>query len=266
MSDISNEKSNPWDSDLEAAFEDESTRAAVSEFLGEKVQPYVTKIEQESKPDRDASLLWEQFHEEPVATTIQVIRELYGEEKADAFTAILQGEAEENQPNSEDVQTTTPPENQQQQTQGIEFDQLPPEVQEMIQKQKLEESKEAYYGEIDRIRSEHAEELPKDAEGKPRLDADMFHPFVVAAEGNFDAAYEGFQKWIDTAKREAGLVTGEENTGDENTTTTPPTTLNSQTRDASAQVPANKTHQTIDGALDEMFEELKAPPPTVGAV
>lgn len=264
MSDISNEKSNPWDSDLESAFEDEATRTAVSEFLGEKVQPYVTKLEQGSKPDRDASLLWEQFHEEPVATTIQVIRELYGEEKADAFTAILQGEEEDNKPTTEDVTTTTTKTEPAQTSTEIAFEQLPAEVQAIVQKDKLEESRKAYYGEIERIKTEHAEELPKDDDGKPRLDADMFHPFVVAAEGDFDAAYDGFQKWIDTARREAGLVTGEQNTDAQ--TTTPPPTLNSNARDASAKVPATAAHPTLDGALDEMFEELKAPPPTVGAV
>lgn len=262
MSDISNEKSNPWDSDLESAFEDEDTRTKVSEFLGEKVQPYVTKLEQGSKPDRDASLLWEQFHEEPVETTIQVIRELYGEEKANAFIAIMQGDdANGNEPNAEDVTTTkTEPAPE---SAEIAFEQLPPEVQQIVQKDRLEESRKAYYGEIDRIKTEHADELPKDAEGKPRLDADMFHPFVVAAEGNFDAAYEGFQKWIDTAKREAGLIT-DENTGDGKET--PPATLNSNTRDSSVRVPANEAHPTLDSALDSMFEELKAPPPTVGAV
>jgi len=259
MSDISNEKSAPWDSDLAAAFEDEATREAVSEFLGEKVQPYVTKIEQESKPDRDASLLWEQFHEEPVATTIQVIKELYGEDKADAFAAILQGESEENQPSSEDVTKT---EENAPEDKSVEFDQLPPEVQELIQNQRLEESRKAYYGEIDRIKEEHKDELPKDEEGNPRLDADTFHPFVVAAEGDFDEAYKGFQNWITAARKAAGIATEETSTeGNE-----PPPTIDSKARDASTTVPTKKEHPTFEDAMDEMFEELKAPPPTVGAV
>lgn len=259
---------NPWDSDLEAAFEDEDTRNAVSEFLGEKVQPYVTKIEKDSKPDRDASLLWEQFHEEPVATTIQVIRELYGDEKADAFTAILQGEQEaDDKVTPEDVTAITP-----EQTaaltadadQSIAFEKLPPEVQKLVQDNKLEESRKAYYSEIDRIKEEHKEELPKTEDDKVRLDVDMFHPFVVAAEGNFDAAYEGFQKWIAAARKEAGVAT--EETVTEDGDTTPPAILNSKTRDTSATVPVVKKNQTLDGALDDMFEELKAPPTTVGAV
>lgn len=257
------ENTNPWDSDLASAFEDEETREAVSAFLGEKVQPYVTKLEQESKPDRDASLLWEQFHEEPVATTIQVIRELYGEEKADAFTAILQGENAPEAPESGDVSKETEEAPTEEPTDtSIKFEQLPTEVQELIQSQKLEESKRAYYSEIDRIREAHKDELPKDDEGNPRLDADMFHPFVVAAEGNFDEAYNGFQNWVKTALKEAGVNTETEET-DGNT---PPPTIDSKTRDASAQVPAQPKNQTLDGAMDEMFEELKAPPPTVGAV
>jgi hypothetical protein len=254
---------NPWDDDLAEKFEDEDVREAVSEFLGEKVQPYVTKLEQESKPDRDATLLWEQFHEEPVSTTIQVIRELYGEDKADAFAAILQGEETE-APESGDVTK----ENEGERTEpseptdtSVKFEQLPPEVQEMIQNQKLEESRKAYYSEIDRIKEEHKDELPKDDDGNPRLDADTFHPFVVAAEGNFDEAYKGFQSWIDAARREAGLVTEEATEGNE-----PPPVFSSKTRDASSKVPAQPKNQTIDGALDEMFEELKAPPPTVGGV
>ncbi len=260
--DTENGNTSPWDSDLATAFEDEATREAVSEFLGEKVQPYVTKLEQESKPDRDATVLWEQFHEEPVATTIQVIKELYGPEKAEAFADILQGSTEE-PPTEGDVtkpETNEEPVTNENTDTSIKFEQLPPEVQEVIQAQKLEESRKAYYSEIDRIATEHADELPKDDEGKPKLPADTFHPFVVAADGDFDAAYEGFQKWIESARSELGVQQ------ETSTTDTPPPTIDSRTRDASQRVPEQKKHQTIDGALDEMFDELKAPPPTVGAV
>ena len=265
MSDVIDDTSqSPWDSDLASAFEDEETRAKVSEFLGNTVQPYVTKLEQDSKPDRDASILWEQFNNEPVSTTIQVIRELYGEDKADAFAEILKGESDQGNETEttkpEDTtatETTTPPNTPEDRT--VTFEQLPPEVQEIIQGQKLEESRKAYYAEIDRLKDEHAEELPKDEDGNPRLNADTFHPFVVAADGNFDEAYKGFQSWIESARKEAGLV----DASTETETDGPPTTIDSRARDASARVPEKREHMTFDDALDEMFNDLKAPPPTV---
>ena len=41
--------SGPWANDLSSTFEDESIRTQVDSFLREKVQPYVTQLEQRSK-------------------------------------------------------------------------------------------------------------------------------------------------------------------------------------------------------------------------
>lgn len=258
MSDISSEETrqNPWDSDLAERFEDEDTRNAVSEFLGEKVQPYVTKLEQESKPNRDATVLWEQFHEDPTETTVQVIRELYGDDKAKAFADSL---IEGNEAPSNDDITTTETTQTEPVDQNIEFDKLPTEVQELVKKQQLEESRQQYYSELDRVKTDHADELPKDDEGNPKLNENLFHPFVVAAEGDFDKAFEGFQKFVSEASGELGTQTGD---GDN----TPPPTIDSKTRDASSTVPTQKTNQSFDDAMDDFLADLKTPPPTVGAV
>jgi hypothetical protein len=261
------ETTNPWDSDLEAAFTDEGQRTAVSEFLAANVQPYVTKLEQESKPERDATLLWEQFHEAPADTLIQVTRELYGDERADALAGQLTGEPEaptaEPEAGNEGNEPTTPETT----TEGIKFDDLPPEVKEFIAQGQQNKQREQYYGEIERIANAHAEELPKDEDGKPKLDADVFHPFVIAADGNFDAAYDGFTKWVGQAKETFGInVPDAEAVAAAAEGKTPPPTIDSKTRDSQAPAPVVKENATLDDALDDMFSELNAPPPTVGAV
>jgi hypothetical protein len=261
---------NPWDSDLETAFEDEAQRQAVSEFLSGNIQPYITKLEQEGKENRDANLLWEQYHEKPVETSVQVVEELFGKDKAEAFADLLQGveEAQEAAEKPDEEKPVEPGDDTTEGKQGnqvtqVEFDQLPPEVQEVVSREQQESQRKAYYAEIDRIKTEHSDELPKDAEGNPVLNADTFHPFVISADGNFDAAYEGFTKWLDEARQTFGL-TGQEPSTDGQTT--PPPTIDSRTRDASAAPPTVKTGQTLDDAMDEMFNELKSPPPTVGGV
>lgn len=249
---------NPWDQDLAGAFEDEAVRNQVSDFLGEHVQPYVTRLEQDSRPNRDATRLWEGFSETPVQTSVQVARELYGDEVADKFAAILQGEQEETP--TPDAQTT-PPEGEQTAPEGeddgpIPFEKLPPNVQEAVAKQEAEEQRKAYYDEVDRVTAEHKDDLPKDAEGNPKLNVDLFHPFVVAADGDFDQAYEAYAQFYANAKQEWGGETQQE---------TPPPAIDSQTRDASATPPQEVTYDSLDSAMDAFFDEQKSPPPTVGA-
>jgi hypothetical protein len=253
----------PWDADLAAVFEDEEQRQAVGEFLASKVQPYVTQLEQNSRPNRDATRLWEGFAEEPVNTYIQVSRELYGDDVADKVAAILQGGSPQEQTEPSDTQTTTeegdvtPPETE---AKGISFDDLPVEVREAISRQQAEEQRKAYYAEIERVTAEHADDLPKDEAGKPKLNVDLFHPFVVASDGDFDRAFEAYNEFYDTAKKEFGIQVPDSEQVD-----TPPTTIDSQTRDASATPPQKVEYESLDQAIDAFIDEQNAPPPTVGA-
>lgn len=247
----------PWEKDLAERFEDESVREQVSAFLGETVQPYVTRIEQEARPSRDATRLWEGFNENPVETYVQVSRELYGPEVAERVAAILQGESPEEHEPSES--TPPAPSEEEQETQGVSFDDLPVEVKEAVARQQAEEQRQAYYSEIERVKTENAETLPKDEEGNPRLNVDLFHPFVVAADGDFDAAFEAYTEFYSQAKNEFGIQvpSGEE-------VEVPPATINSETRDAGETPPQEVKYDSLEDAMDAFFDEQNAPPPTVG--
>lgn len=253
---------NPWDQDLAGTFEDEAVRNQVSDFLGEHVQPYVTRLEQDSRPNRDATRLWEGFAETPVQTYVQVSRELFGDEVADRVAATLQGEeggeptpAPDTQTTTPDTQTITPPEGQTDDG-PIPFEKLPPNVQEAVAKQEAEEQRAAYYEEVDRVTKEHADALPKNDEGEPQLNVDLFHPFVVAADGDFDQAWASFEQFYTNAKKEWGAPQEGE---------TPPPAIDSQTRDASTTPPQEVEYKSLDEAMDAWFDEQKSPPPTVGA-
>lgn len=257
----------PWDDDLAAAFEDEDLRDKVSAFLGEKVQPYVTQLEQKSKPNRDAQRLWEGFEESPVDTSLAVIGELYGADIRDRFAELLQGGASPEQAAAQvetetqvDVTDTTAAEGDTDK-QKITFEDLPPEVQNAVAAQEQERQREAYYGEVERIKKEHADALPKGEDEQPQLNVDLFHPFVVAAGGDFDAAFEAFSKFTDEAKAEFGLKVP----GTEEVEEAAPTTINSETRDAGQTPPQKEEYPDLDTAIDAFFDEQKAPPPTVGA-
>lgn len=259
----------PWDSDLKDAFEDEDIRQKVSDFLGDKVQPYVTRVEQEARPNRDATRLWDGFEKQPVETSIQVVKELYGDEIGDRFAELLQGgstpsdaAAQVQTETDVDVTDTTAAEGDEDTEGKVKFEDLPPQVQNAVAAQEQERQKEAYYSEIDRVKSERGNDLPQEGEGdeaKPVLDVDLFHPFVVAAEGDFDAAAEAYIKFLGQAKEQFGIKVPD------TPTDSPPQVVNSETRDAGPTPPQSKEGQSLDEALDEFFNEQKAPPPTVGA-
>lgn len=266
------ETTSPWDSDLESAFEDEDVRKQVSDFLGQKVQPYVTKVEQEARPSRDATRLWDGFSEQPVETSIQVVKELYGDEIGSKFADLLQSgdtpeeaaatiEAE----TDVDVTDTSAAETDTEVGGKVKFEDLPPEVQNAVAAQEQEKQREAYYSEIDRVKAERGDDLPQTAvEGEEDkteavLDVDLFHPFVVAANGDFDSAAEAYIKWIGQAKEQFGVKVPEGEVD------VPPTAINSETKDASVKPPQVKEGQSLDDALDDFFNEQKSPPPTVGS-
>lgn len=259
----------PWASDLEEAFEDEDVRSSVDEFLRKTVQPHITKIEQDSKPSRDATRLWDGFENQPVETSVAVVTELYGKEIADKFAELLQGGASPEEAAAKveedtdvDVSDTTAAEGDS--TGKVKFEDLPPEVQDAVASQEQEKQREAYYSEIDRIKDERSDDLPKEGEGdeeKVVLDVDLFHPFVVAANGDFDTAADAYLKWLGQAKEKFGIQVPESAEGDEKI----PPVIDSQTRDSGAKPPQKPEYADLDEAMDAFFDEQKTPPPTVGS-
>lgn len=250
---------NPWDDKVAEAFEDPEVAAKVSAFLGESVQPYVTKIEQEARPSRDATRLWEALESAPVDTSIQIVKEMFGDDLGDQFAALLQG----GEPSQ--VEVPTPEAEETEDDKRVAFDDLPPEVQNAVAAQQQEEQRKAYYSEIDRVKDANADKLPTVGEGdeaEVQLDVDLFHPFVVAAGGDFDAAMEGYLGWQDKAKESFGINVPETAAVEE--AQEPPPVIDSSTRESGTKPPTEEKYETLDDAIDSFFEDQKNPPPTVG--
>jgi hypothetical protein len=111
----------PWAEDLNSRFEDEAQRQAVDAFLREKVQPYVTQLEQESRP---ALELYKDLRANPAATYVEITEDLFGEDEAKAISAYLESRYnDEQQPVVPDNQGAQPNTNQ-----GV----TDPRIQEML--------------------------------------------------------------------------------------------------------------------------------------
>lgn len=238
------QSSSPWAQDLESIFADEAMRGQVDGFLREKVQPYVTQLEQSSSTDRNAKKLWDDFAENPVDTFIAVSEELFGDETKDAFINVLSGE--ESGEESDDDYTGHTADDDDSTT--VE---LPEDVQEAVEWFQEEQRTREYRHELDRIKEDFSD---------VDLDEDLFHPFVVAADGDFETAIEGYKAWAEQAKEKYGI-----NVPSEGDVTPPPTTIGSTTT-GNAPPPTEQNYDSIDDALDAFFDEQKSPPVTVGNV
>ena len=248
---MADESTAPWDADLEERFDDPDVREAVSEYLQDTIQPHITKLEQASSGDRQAQQLWDAFQENPIETYKEVTRELYGDERALEIAKLIEQGA-----STEEAVDATAPDSADEQDEALKLEQLPAEVQEAVARQQQEEQRDAYYGEIERLQTEHADELPKTEDGEPELDVDLFHPFVLAAEGDFDRAYEGYSKWMEQAKERFGIQVPE-------TVGEPPPAMDSTTASPATTPPVEKSYESLDDAMDDFFAEQKTAPPTV---
>lgn len=233
----------PWQSDLEAAFEDPDLRSRVDEYLRQNVQPYVTQLEQKSAPIRDANRLWESFHEDPAATFEQVAREIHGDEAAERIIAALNGEVEEE--DDEDYGELFDDEDDE--GSGQEY---PPEIQALIE----ERQRQQYEQVLDGVK----EQLEED--GLP-FHRKQFEPYIVAHDGNLDEAITAYREWIGEAKELFGIkVPRPEDIP-------PPPAINSETRaGGSLTPPVEETYNSLDDAVDAFFKEQRTAPPNVGAV
>lgn len=225
----------PWDADLQAAFEDEGTRAAVDAFLREKVQPRVTQLEQATAANRNAERLWNDFSENPIATYVAITNEILGEELGQEVVKILESQSEDPQGEVEEAIGTSD---------------LPPEVQELVDEHKRNRAREAYDQRLAQAQADHP-----DVNIKPELIA----PFVAAADGDFDAAVASYKSWLEDSRKElVGHV-------DEPPAEIAPPTISGDTHAAPGAAPPQEEHyESLDDALDAFFAEQKTAPPAVG--
>ncbi len=230
----------PWSADLEAFFEDPQVRAQADQFLREKVQPRVTKFEQESSQYAPARELYDDLLSDTDGTLNAIVTQIYGDDVAAAVAQAIQGGASQ-----EDVAEALTPE------QGA----LPPEVKALlddvkplVERDKEEQARNAYRQELDRVKEEF-----------PGLVEDEFHPFVVTAEGDMGAALEGYKRWLTGIEARYGPRPVEE--------AAPPAALGTEGAAAvspSVAVKYGSLAEALDATLDEM-RAARAPTP-VGAV
>lgn len=224
--------SSPWASDLESKFEDEGVRANVDQFLRENVQPYVTKIEQDSVQHRDANKLWQDFTEDPVNTYVAITNELFGDELTQKVTGLIGGEDDD-----DDL--------------DFDFDDTPqrdPATQEAVEYFQQQKREQAYQEELDRV---------KQANDGLEIEEEMFHPFVVAADGDFDVAVAGYKRFVEQAQERFGVQVP-------NPEQVPaPPVIGSADRSPSTP-PTEEHYDSLDDAMDAFLNETKSPPPPVG--
>lgn len=232
--------SGPWANDLASMFDDEGIRTQVDSFLREKVQPYVTNLEQRSKPSPEVELatqLYTDLREDPSSTYLAITEELFGE---DGALAIQRALAESFGVGVEDEPAPTQPSGD-----------LDPRVARAVEHIERQQAREAYDNALAEIRV-------KD----PELNEELFHPFVVAADGDVETAYQGYKQWHDQAKSQFGS-TGEEL----DVTPAAPPVIGSDVQTPAAP-PVQKTYSSFDDAMDDFLADMRggSAPPVVGSV
>ncbi len=226
----------PWADDLATVFGDEAVRGQVDDFLRQKVQPYVTQLEQSRSVNEDAERLYSAFVEDPTDAYGQLSTELWGEEVTDSIRAAF---------NAEDDEDETPPTPATPEAPQAE---LPPEVQELLEERRTAKAREQYDAQLAGLKA---------AKSDPDLDDELFAPFVVMAEGDMELAYQGY-----TAHRAKFNPSSTE----EVTTEQPPAVIGSDTTSPSSP-PTTKKYGSLDEAMDDFLIETKSQaPPVVGAV
>lgn len=221
--------STPWDSDLAQHFEDPAQQRAVSEFLRATVQPYVTKIEQESAPDRHAQKLWDDFTNQPAETFMAVAQEIFGDERAEELRRVLVDEG------------GTPPVSEEY---DVQLDELPPEVRQAVEFTQAQKRQEAWNDALKQIQDDNPD---------IKIKEELFAPFVNATDGNLDTAVKAYRSHIESFAEEYGF---ERKPAEEAVETEDaPAVIGAATRAPSAP-PVETMPETIEDAIDELWDEM----------
>lgn len=229
----------PWAADLASKFDDPAVRAQVDGFLRETIQPYVTQLEQQTQPNRDALRLWSDFGEDPNGTFTAVARELYGEEQASDILNVLTGTSDDTE---DDVNETLDDANDP----IITADELPDDVREAVE-----------YIQQERREREFSSALNELKEDNPDVEIidDLFYPFITAADGDLDEAVASYKEWNAQAQERLGIQVPDP---DEIEKDTPPPTVTPDRTPSSP--PVESEPASLDDAIEEWFAEKNAPP------
>lgn len=225
----------PWDNDL-AFIEDESIRSQVSDYLGQKVQPYVTQLEQRSKPAVD---FFEEFNNEPGATTLGIIEEVYGADAAKSFADYLTDTFSNEGDGGNPAETQQPAQTAQD-----------PRLERMLNSWELEEQEREWKKGLAEFQTQHAD---------VEIDDLLFRPFAAMTDGDLDQALVGYQNFLNTAREKFAPGEGTTETGE--TEVKPPPALGTQ--GGGTPPPVEPTGQSIGDAIEGWVNDLRAQGQTV---
>lgn len=232
--------SGPWANDLAEVFADEAIREQVDGFLRERVQPYVTQVEQRSQV---AGQLYEDLSNTPGPTYLAITEELFGDEVATEIHQMLLkrfGESDEQAPAPEAQAPAA--------TEAPQQGDLDPRVKAVVDHYEKEQREAQYNALIKAAVDKH-----------PDIKPDYFHPFVAAANGDTELAYAGYKAWRD------GMLADHQAQTEGEQTAQPPAVLGSDTRTPTTP-PTEKKYKSMDEAIDDTIAELRQGAPlTVGS-
>lgn len=232
--------SGPWAKDLEAAFTDPEMQRTVDAFLREKVQPHVTRMEQNVAELADAKVLMDDLINRPGETFLALTEELFGQDKAASVYDALQTGAVVEKPDGEggtDLVVT-------------DASALDPETKALLAELKADKDRAVYDNAIADTVTKYADTV--------KIVPDLFHPFVHTADGDLDKAAGAYKAFYDRFATEFGVVTPPP-------AALPgaPPTLGGESASGGTTPPVEKHYDSIGDALDDWFNEQRSAPPTI---
>jgi hypothetical protein len=237
----------PWAEDLAQYIEDEAARAQADRYLREKIQPRMTQLEQAQSEYAPAREFMDDLREDPTATTVALITELYGDEVGKQTAELIQ--AGLNPAAAAEAATQNPP--------------PPPPADPVVDQMKAEyeekQREKLFNKELERVKA------TPNAQGV-EIDRDLFAVFVSMAEGDFDNALVGYKQFEAQARQRYGPTQPGEDDPDP-----PPAVLGTQPGGAPASTPpvVKDYKGDLGAALDDFLTDLRATregPTVVGTV
>jgi hypothetical protein len=220
----------PWSSDLSGLGLEGDSLTRVDAYLRGTWQPRMTQFEQQLAQSANARELWDDFQADPRNTYLAVGAQLFGDEKVEALEKLLAQQEEAAQ--AQEAESPTDP-----------------RVAKMLEDYEARQQREAYERQLGAVKA-----------ANPELDEDLFHPFVIAAEGNFDDAVSRYNTYMGTVQAKYGQPQIE--------VPDAPTTLGIGDGDGGSVVPPTaERYDSIEAALEATLAEARGgSAPAVGTV
>jgi hypothetical protein len=208
----------------------------VDEFLRATVQPYVTKIEQDSAPTRAATRLWDDFTNDPNGTFLGIAEEIYGADEAAKIRAALAAEEAEVAADPTEVDPY-----------AVTVDELPPEVREVVEWAQDQKRSSAWDEGMAKVRADHPDLTIKD---------ELFAPFVTVADGDLTLAAEAYREHINALRAEAGAPALDPNVPTPADIPDAPVTIG-RAQASGTTPPVEEVFETTDDALDSLISDMR---------